>query len=230
MNVKLPIPRGLIVSSQAPEESPLRDPGMIATMAEAAVAAGAVAIRCNGIEDVIAVKERVDVPVIGILKRIDAMGRTLITPTVGDAIALREAGADAVAIAVTLRPDLAEGTSPERIARILEEVEMPIMADIGDVASAVASEEAGAAAVLTTLAGYLDEGAEPPTGPDIRIVRELAGRLSIPVVAEGRYEHPDQVTAAYEAGAYGVVIGRAITDPMYLTRKYAAASRDLHPQ
>jgi N-acylglucosamine-6-phosphate 2-epimerase len=221
-----PVPRGLIVSSQAPKESPLRDPEIIAALAEAAVLAGAIAIRCVGAADIAAVKKRVNVPVIGLLKRQDSIGRTLITPTVEDAITIYEAGADAVAVAVTLLDEVKEETSPDRIGQILRELEMPILADVGDVASAVAAEEAGAAAVATTLAGYLDESVESPTDPDIGLVWSLAERLSIPVIAEGRYQHPEQLEAAYQAGAHGIVIGRAITDPVYLTRKYAAVRFD----
>ncbi len=230
MTMDWPVPRGLIVSSQAPKESPLRDPEIIAKMAEAAVSAGAIAIRCDGVADVQAIKERVDVPVIAHLKRQDLVGRTLITPTIEDAITIYEAGADAVIMAVTLRPDVSDVIGPDRIERVLREVEMPILADVGDVASGVAAEDAGAAAVATTLAGYLDENAGYPIDPDIELVRVLSERLSVPVIAEGRYEQPSQVEAAYQAGAHGVVIGKAITDPIYLTRKYAAARLVPEPQ
>jgi N-acylglucosamine-6-phosphate 2-epimerase len=45
------------------------------------------------------------------------------------------------------------------------------------------------------------------------------------VLAEGRIATPDQARAAFEVGAYAVVVGTAITDPVALTRGFAAACR-----
>jgi N-acylglucosamine-6-phosphate 2-epimerase len=42
------------------------------------------------------------------------------------------------------------------------------------------------------------------------------------VLAEGRYATPDDVQAAVDAGAFAVVVGTAITDPVALTRRFAA--------
>jgi N-acylglucosamine-6-phosphate 2-epimerase len=43
------------------------------------------------------------------------------------------------------------------------------------------------------------------------------------VLAEGRYATPDAVHEAFEAGAFAVVVGTAITDAVALTRRFAAA-------
>jgi N-acylglucosamine-6-phosphate 2-epimerase len=43
------------------------------------------------------------------------------------------------------------------------------------------------------------------------------------VIAEGRYATPADVGAAFAAGAAAVVVGTAITDPVSLTRRFAAA-------
>ena len=45
-----------------------------------------------------------------------------------------------------------------------------------------------------------------------------------PVIAEGRYSTPDDVAAAFDAGAFAVVVGTAITDPTALTRRLAAGA------
>jgi N-acylglucosamine-6-phosphate 2-epimerase len=45
------------------------------------------------------------------------------------------------------------------------------------------------------------------------------------VFAEGRIATPDQARAAFDAGAFAVVVGTAITDPVALTRGFAAAAR-----
>ena len=79
----------LIVSAQAPDGHPLRDTHTIAHLAAAAVAGGATAIRCGGyggLEDIRAVAEKVNVPVIGLTKE-GATG-VYITPTVASARAV----------------------------------------------------------------------------------------------------------------------------------------------
>ena len=81
----------------------------------------------------------------------------------------------------------------------------------------------GAAAVATTLSGYTGPGA-PPAGPDLELVAALAARVDCPVVAEGRYASPEQVRAAFAAGAFAVVVGTAITNPVALTQRFAAAA------
>jgi putative N-acetylmannosamine-6-phosphate epimerase len=56
------------------------------------------------------------------------------------------------------------------------------------------------------------------------LLRRLARELDCPVLAEGRYGSPDDVRAAFDAGAHAVVVGTAITDPLALTRRFAAAA------
>lgn len=48
----------------------------------------------------------------------------------------------------------------------------------------------------------------------------------VPVVAEGRYRTPTQVREALRAGAFAVVVGRAITDPLMLTRTFVDATKE----
>jgi N-acylglucosamine-6-phosphate 2-epimerase len=55
-------------------------------------------------------------------------------------------------------------------------------------------------------------------------VARLAAVLDCPVLAEGRYGSPEAVRAAFDAGAFAVVVGTAITDPLALTRRFAAAT------
>ena len=84
-------PRGLIVSSQALAGNPLRDSERLAVMAEAAAIGGASAIRANGVSDIAAIRRRVSLPIIGIDKRQDETGRTVITPDFAGAKAIARA-------------------------------------------------------------------------------------------------------------------------------------------
>jgi N-acylglucosamine-6-phosphate 2-epimerase len=211
----------LIVSCQAPEESPLRDPGIIAAIAEAAVQAGAAAVRINSAEHVRAVRARVTVPIIGLEKTLDRAGAQWITPSLDRAKGLVDAGADIVALDATLR----ERPWDEELTALLpavRELGVPVMADIDSPAAGLHAAELGAELVGTTLSGYTSVPQNRTGDPDLDLVRELSASPT-PVIAEGRIKTPAELTAAFEAGAFAVVVGTSITEPMALTRRFAAA-------
>jgi D-3-phosphoglycerate dehydrogenase len=121
-------PRGLIVSSQALEGNPFRNSEYLAVMAEAAVLGGAVAIRANGVEDITEMRRRISVPIIGIDKKKDSSGRTVITPDFEGAKRVIEAGATIIAMDVTDYPsDIAEDRKT-LIDRIHNELGLMVMA------------------------------------------------------------------------------------------------------
>jgi N-acylglucosamine-6-phosphate 2-epimerase len=228
---------GLVVSAQAPDGSPLAGASHMAAMARAAAAGGAAGIRA---QEVAAVKAAVSLPVIGLRKRRVEGSDVYITPEPADASAVADAGADIVAVDATLRPRPGGIAAGDFIAALAEELGVPVLADVDSLEAGVAAREAGAAAVATTLAGYtaatttpvgggLAPAAGASGGPDLALVAALAAELDCPVLAEGRIATPDQARAAFEAGAFAVVVGTAITDPVALTRGFAAASpRSLH--
>jgi N-acylglucosamine-6-phosphate 2-epimerase len=47
--------------------------------------------------------------------------------------------------------------------------------------------------------------------------------LDCPVVAEGRIRTTEDVRAVFDAGAYAVVVGHAITDPTDITARLVSA-------
>lgn len=217
---------GIVVSCQAPEGSPLRQPSIMAAMAQAGELAGAVGIRANGPADVAAIREAVNLPIVGIDKRPDLDPLAYITPNLESVVALVVAGADLVAIDGTQRPR--NGNGVHGPAKLLAEIRhafphLPVMADVSDVDEGVAAAEAGAHIVATTLSGYTNGGSVPGE-PDIELIAALVAAQPRPVIAEGRFSTPEQVSAAFEAGAHAVVIGTAITDPLALARRFVAAS------
>lgn len=208
---------GLIVSCQADASSPLRDSGVIARLALCAELGGAVALRVDSPGDIRAVRELCTLPVLGLHKRPGSY-RPLITTSFDDAAGLVAAGADLVAIEVS--PDSPDAV--RLIERVARELGVPVVADVATLEAGEQAVAAGAQLVATTLSGYL-HGSAAADGPDVGLVRHLAG-LGIPVVAEGRYRTRDQVAAAFAAGAHAVVVGSAITDPRSTTSWFAAAT------
>jgi N-acylglucosamine-6-phosphate 2-epimerase len=162
------------------------------------------------------------VPVIGLIKRRTPGSEVYITPALEDVLAVADAGAELVAVDATERPR-ADGTSgPDFVAAANAELPGRIVADVDCANAGRAAAEAGAAAVATTLSGYT--GGSGSAGPDVSLVAELARGLDLPMLAEGRYGTAEDVRSAFEAGAFAVVVGTAITDPAELTRRLAAAT------
>ena len=102
---------------------------------------------------------RTNLPIIGIDKRKDPTGRTVITPDFAGVKAVAEAGASAVAMDCTFYESTIREDRAELIQRIHEELKIPVLADISTLEEAVWAASIGADAVSTTLSGYIP-GAE----------------------------------------------------------------------
>lgn len=231
MYLKKEFPKGLIVSSQALEGNPMLDPEKLASMAEAAAIGGAAALRVNGAEVVSLLAERVNVPIIGINKVKDETGRTVITPNFALAKEIVDAGASIVALDATFYPSSLREDLQELIERIHTELGAMVMADISTPEEAEAAALAGADAVSTTLAGYVPGAlhtAEELYTPNYEIIKRIAAKkLPVTLVAEGRFWKPEDVVEGMNCGADAVVIGKAITNPMAITRYFLAQIKSL---
>ena len=217
----------LIVSCQALPGNALRPSSCISAMAEAAMLGGAGAIRANGVEDILAIVRRVSIPVIGINKTAIDPDYPYITPDFEHAQEIAALGIDMIAIDATLRPRR-DGKSPsELIYRIKNELHLPVMADIATLEEGIAAAAAGADVVATTMSGYT-AGRKRTEGPDIELVRELCAHIQCPVIAEGRYISSEDADNGFSAGAHAVVIGKAITNPEFITRRIISSSRYLN--
>ncbi|MRG60734.1 putative N-acetylmannosamine-6-phosphate 2-epimerase [Agromyces sp. CFH 90414] len=210
----------LVVSCQAYPGEPLHGPGHMTAMALSAIAGGAAGIRCEGPDDVRAIRAATTLPVIGLWK-VGHEG-VYITPTLDHALRVADAGADLVAIDATARPRPDGRTLAETIGA-LHERGIAVMADVATFAEGLAAADAGADVVSTTLAGYTHERGDAADAPDLELVRALAAALDVPVFAEGRIATPNQLATAFEAGAWSVVVGGAITRPAAITASFVAA-------
>lgn len=208
----------LIVSCQAPPGDPMRETSALVRLALCAVAGGGAAIRANEPEVVAAITAAVDLPVIGLWK--DGDTGVYITPTVRHALAVVEAGAAVVAADATDRPRPDGSTFAELVAAVHAAGAL-VMADVSTLAEGIAAADQGADFVSTTLSSYVP-GTPEQTGPDLDLVTSLSAALSVPVVAEGRINSPQEAAEAVARGAHSVVVGTAITAPTALTSRFVA--------
>ncbi len=213
----------LVVSCQAHGDHPLRDPSILAALARCAERGGAAAIRADGLDDVGQISQEVSLPVIGIYKVPLSGGRFFITPDFGHAEEIVGVGADAVALEATRenRPD--DRRLGDLIRRVREELQISVMADVSTVSEGLRAWGMGADLVATTLSGYTS-GSPPRETPDYELVSRLAEE-GVRVVAEGHVRTPEQVKQLFDRGAFSVVVGTAITDPMVITSWFAKAAR-----
>lgn len=214
---------GLIVSCQAPAGSPLAKPEIIAAFAETAEQNGAVGVRIDAPENISAVKNRVKIPVLGIYKIVGDQSSVYITPTFDSAAQIAAANADVIALDATFRARPNDEKIENIVKQIRTQLKKTIAADIATIEEGLkAAEEIGFDAIITTLSGYTDE-TKSIVKPDFELVENLAKKLSIPVICEGRLSSAEDVKRAFDCGAFAVVVGSAITGVDHLVKKFVAA-------
>jgi N-acylglucosamine-6-phosphate 2-epimerase len=215
------VEKQLIVSCQALPDEALFGSDIMARMAISVARGGARAIRANTPVDVKAIRQVVELPIIGLYKENLPGYELIITPTLKHALEIAAAGADIIAIDCTSRPH-PEGNLADMISNIHNQTECMVMADISTLEEGLAAEAAGADMLSTTLSGYTSYSPQQKD-PDLDLVTRLAARSTIPVIAEGRYHTPQQVKQALENGAVSVVVGGAITRPKQITESFVQA-------
>lgn len=221
MNFLEKVRHGLIVSCQALDDEPLHGPMIMAAMARAAACGGAVGIRTNGVQEVEVIRKITGLPVIGIKKVTDDIGKICITPTFAHARALAEAGAEMVAVDARQTRPFGEPLE-ELVPRIRQELGVFVLADCQSIHDAENAQEIGVDAVAPTFGFQEDSiGARP----NFLLLEKMIG-LGLPVIAEGGFWYPDQVVRAFKLGAWSVVVGSAITRPMEITKRFTKALKN----
>ncbi len=204
---------GLIVSVQAPLGSPLRDSHVIAAIAEACLANGAVGVRLESPEHISAVRQRCPAAlIVGLWKKTFEHSDVYITPGWQEVQSVWAAGADIVALDATdrIRPD---GDSLEILMRrIQQELSVPVMADVDSLNSGLKAAELGCTWVGTTLYGYtkITDSFHPPAW---ELLPQLRAELPADVllICEGGISSSTDAAKALSEGADAVVVGTAIT-------------------
>lgn len=214
---------GLIVSCQAPTDSPLNQPHVIAAMALTAAQQRAVGVRLNGTANIAAARAQLTIPIIGIEKVVTAGSDVYITPTFAVAERIAQSGADIIALDATRRPRPNDENIVALIPRIQTELKKIVMADVATLDEGLFAADCGADIVATTLCGYTKESAGTSL-PALDLLTTLATRLHVPVICEGGVAAPEDLQRAFAAGAYAVVVGTAITGITQLVQNFVAAT------
>lgn len=219
--------RGLIVSCQATPEEPMRDSSIIGRFALAAELGGAVGVRISGIADILATRQMVKIPIIGLVKHQYPGYWSYITPTLRDVESVYVTGVEIIAVDATKLPK-PEGKDVRGLLKDIKQKfpDVLLMGDVSTLEEGMAAVEEGCDLVSTTLAGYTeytrnyeDKRMIELHDPDIQLVKDLFERVKVPIVAEGHYWDDTLAIKAFEAGAYNVVIGAGITRPQIITKK-----------
>ena len=214
---------GLIVSCQALKTEPLYDSYIMSKMAYAAMLGGAVGIRANTIVDILAIRKRVDLPIIGIIKQEYDGSDVYITPTMDEVDALVEIGCDIIATDATnrIRPNGKnfEDFFSEVRAKYPNQL---FMADTSCFEEGQLAERLGFDLIGTTMAGYTPY-TKGRSLPDLELIEKYSKELNVPIVAEGGIWSPEDLKNVYKAGAFSAVCGTAITRPMDITKRFVKA-------
>ncbi len=211
---------GLIVSCQALASEPLYDSYIMSKMAWAAKLGGAVGIRANTVVDIKAIKEKVDLPLIGIIKQEYDDSDVYITPTMKEVDALVETGCEIIAIDATNRFRHNGETLEAFFTKVREKYPNQLfMADTSCFDEGKKAEELGFDLIGTTMAGYTPYTKGTPL-PDFNLMQRYVSELHTPVIAEGGIWVPEQLKKAIDIGVHSAVVGTAITRPRDITKRF----------
>lgn len=194
---------------------------IMARMAIAAKEGGAVGIRANSVEDIKAIKQAVNLPIIGLIKADYDDSDIFITPTKKEVMALINSGCEMIALDATNR----KRPNDERLEDLLQlihDANVLAMADISTKEEAIHAQQLGFDCVSTTLSGYTPYSTQS-NDPDFELVKCLVNTLSIPVIAEGRIHRLTDAVKIQQAKPHSIVIGSAITRPQIITKRFIDA-------
>jgi N-acylglucosamine-6-phosphate 2-epimerase len=191
-------------------------------MALAAKEGGADGIRANGIADIRAIQDTVDLPIIGIIKKNYGAEPVYITPTIAEVDELTKAGVDVIALDATgsNRP------TGESLKDFFREIKTKypsqvFMADCSTLKEMQYADQLGFDFIGTTMVGYTKQSKNILIAAnDFELVKEAVRTCQHPVICEGNIDTPEKAGRVMQLGIFGVVVGGAITRPQLITRRF----------
>lgn len=213
----------LIVSCQALPQEPLHSSFIMGRMARAAAEGGALGIRANTPEDILEIRQNVDLPIIGIIKRDYDDSKVYITPTMREIDELMEVKPEIIAIDATVSVRPGNITLDEFYTQIRSKYpDQLLMADCSTVEEALHADELGFDFIGTTLVGYTEQSkGDKIESNDFEIIRTILSKVKHHVIAEGNINTPEKAKRVIELGCYSVVVGSIITRPQLITKSFA---------
>jgi N-acylglucosamine-6-phosphate 2-epimerase len=206
----------LIASCQPIPGGPLDFSSFILASAKASIIGGAKGLRIEGFRNLKIIKKNLNLPVIGIKKRVSKNYPIIITPLLSDVEKLSELGAEIIAFDSTLRE------RPYSVGSLISKIhscKKIAMADCSTIKDAINAIENGVDILSTTLSGYTSEKL-PPENPDFKLLNQLIKKFKVPVIAEGRFNTPIFYKKAINLGAHAVVVGTALNRIELITKSF----------
>ena len=206
----------LIASCQPIPKGPLDFSSFILASAKASIIGGAKGLRIEGFKNLKVIKKNINLPVIGIKKRISKKYPVIITPLLSDVEKLSELGAEIIAFDSTLRD------RPHSVGHLISKIhscKKIAMADCSTINDALNAIENGADILSTTLSGYVSSKS-PPKNPDIKLLNQMIKKFKVPIIAEGRFNKPVFYKKAIKSGAHAVVVGSALNRIELITKSF----------
>lgn len=216
---------GLIVSCQAREGWPMYGADIMAAFAKAAEIGGAVGIRASGKENIKTIKEKVNLPLIGINK-VFSDYPVYITPTYDSAKEILDLDIDIIALDCTerLRPN--NEKYDDIINKIRKEYnDVLIMGEISTIDEAKKVINSDIDIISTTLSGYTEDSRNIDS-VDLKLIYDIRKISDIPIIAEGKVNDANDAINALKCGAHAVVIGTSITRPEIITSRIVSKIKE----
>ena len=215
------LPQGLIVSCQALPDEPLHSSFIMSKMALAAYEGGAVGIRANSKEDIIAIKQEIDLPVIGIVKRDYDHSDVFITATSKEIDELIESKCEVIALDATkqIRPKESLQTLVSYVRENAPHIKL--MADISTLDEAINADKLGFDYIGTTLHGYTSyTKGHISYENNFQFLKDVLAHVDAKVIAEGNVVTPEMFKTVTDLGVHCTVVGGAITRPKDITKRF----------
>ncbi|MBU6131509.1 N-acetylmannosamine-6-phosphate 2-epimerase [Staphylococcus xylosus] len=215
------LPQGLIVSCQALPDEPLHSSFIMSKMALAAYEGGAVGIRANSKEDIIAIKQEINIPVIGIVKRDYDYSDVFITATSKEIDELIESQCEVIALDATKQTRPKESLK-SLVSYVREKApHIEIMADISTLDEAINADKLGFDYIGTTLHGYTSyTKGHILYENNFQFLKDVLAHVDAKVIAEGNVVTPEMFKTVTDLGVHCTVVGGAITRPKDITKRF----------